>query len=67
MVDEPDNLVLRALRQIDTKLDRLIDDNLEIKTRLGILEQQYASISRRVDRIELRLERMETRLDLVEA
>lgn len=67
MVDEPDNLVLRALRQLDTKLDRLIDDNLEIKTRLGILEQQYASISRRVDRIELRLERMETRLDLVEA
>ena len=66
MVDEPDNLVLRALRRVDEKLDRLIEDNREIKTRLGFLEQQYASLSSRMDRIEFRLDRIEKRLDLVE-
>lgn len=39
----------------------------EIKSRLGMLEQHYASISNRVDRIEMRLERIEKRLDLIEA
>lgn len=64
---EPDSLVLRYLRQIDEKLDRVIEDVRELKTRVGILEQQYASISTRMDRVENRLERIERRLDLVEA
>ena len=66
MADEPDNLVLRAIRRMDEKLDRLIEDIREIKTRLGFIEQQYASVSSRVDRIEFRLDRIEKRLDLVE-
>lgn len=66
MTDEPDNLVLRYLRRIDEKLDLVRADVSELKTRAGLLEQQYASISSRVDRIETRLERIEHRLDLVE-
>ena len=64
---EPDNIVLTYLRRIDEKLDRVIEDVRELKTRVGILEQQYASISTRMDRVENRLERIERRLDLVEA
>jgi septation ring formation regulator EzrA len=66
MADDPDDLTLRYLRSIDTKLDALQSDMREVKTRIGILEQQYASISNRVDRIETRLERIERRLDLVD-
>lgn len=66
MTDEPDNIVLRYLRRLDEKVDALREDNREIKTRLGFLEQQYASVSSRIDRIEHRLDRIERRLDLVE-
>jgi tetrahydromethanopterin S-methyltransferase subunit G len=41
------------------------DDLREIKERLGLLEMQYASLSRRVDKIEERVERIERRLELV--
>ena len=61
-----DNIVLEHLRAIRATLDRHSDDRLEIKGRLGILEQQYASISMRVDRIDERAFRIEKRLDLVE-
>lgn len=37
------------------------------KLGVGILEQQYASMSNRIDRIESRLERIERRLELAEA
>lgn len=67
MADEPDNIILRYLRRMDEKIDGLRDDTREVKTRLGLLEQQYACLSSRVDRIEHRLNRMENRLDLVEA
>ena len=67
MVDEPDNLVLRMLWSMDAKLDRVIEDVAELKTRVGILEAQYASISNRMDRIEGRLDRIEKRLSLVDA
>jgi prefoldin subunit 5 len=67
MAEEPDSLILRYLRPIDEKLDRLAYDVREIKTRVGILEQQYASVSNRIDQIETRLERIETRVGLVEA
>jgi hypothetical protein len=35
----------------------------EITTRVGILEQQYASVSTRIDNIDARLDRIEHRLD----
>lgn len=67
MSDAPDNMVLAFLRRLDEKVDRVSDDMREVKGRLGILEQQYASISTRIDRIETRLERIERRLDLQDA
>ncbi len=67
MAESQDNIVLVYLRRLDEKVDRLADDMREVKARLGILEQQYASVSSRIDRIEARLERIERRLDLQEA
>ena len=61
-----DNLILEYLRQIRSKIDSLSDDMIEVKGRLGILESQYASLSTRLDRIDMWLERVERRLDLHE-
>ena len=66
MAAEPDNIVLEHLRHIRGVVDGLREDNREIKTRLGILEQQYASLSTRIDRIEGRLDRIEKRLELAD-
>ena len=65
--DQPDSMVLVLLRKLDEKLDCVAADLREIKTRVGILEQQYASTSNRIDRIESRLERIERRLELAGA
>ena len=67
MTEEPDSLILRMLRRLDEQMSGLREDNREIKSRLGILEQQYASLSNRVDRIELKIDRIERRLELAEA
>lgn len=67
MAEEPDSLVLRYLRRIDAQVDALREDMREVKTRLGLLEQRYATSSSRIDRLEARLDRIEKRLDLVEA
>jgi predicted nucleic acid-binding Zn-ribbon protein len=58
-------LIYETLRAIQATLARHSEDLREIKERLGILEMQYASLSRRVDKIEERVERIERRLDLV--
>lgn len=65
MLDEPDSLVFRYLR-IDAQVDGMREDMREVKTRLGLLEQQDATSPSRIDRIEARLDRIEKRLDLVE-
>jgi hypothetical protein len=67
MSGDPENLVLTYLRRIDTKVDGLRADMVEVKQRIGFLEEQYASISRRVDRIGGDVERIKTRLDIVDA
>ncbi|MGE3064359.1 MAG: hypothetical protein AB7K67_02145 [Hyphomicrobiaceae bacterium] len=67
MADEPENLLLHILRNVDAKVDRIAADLKEIKVRTGILEQQYANMSNRIDRIEDRLERIENRLGLIDA
>lgn len=54
-----DNIVLEHLRHIRGAVDGLRDDMREVKQRLGILEHQYASISNRLDRVDLRIERIE--------
>jgi predicted nucleic acid-binding Zn-ribbon protein len=61
-----ESLILEHLRAIRASVDRLVDDMQEVKGRLGILEQQYASISTRLDRIDERVTRIEKRLELVE-
>ena len=67
MSGDPENLVLTYLRRIDTKVDGLRTDMIEVKQRIGFLEEQYASLSRRVDRIGGDVERIKMRLDLVDA
>jgi predicted nucleic acid-binding Zn-ribbon protein len=48
-------------------IDGMRDDIREVKQRLGNLENQYASISTRTDRMDGRIERIERRLDLTDA
>ena len=58
-------LIYETLKAIQGTLARHSDDLREIKERLGILEMQYASLSRRIDKIEERDERIERRIELV--
>jgi predicted nucleic acid-binding Zn-ribbon protein len=67
MSTEGDNLVLEHLCHIRMAVDETRHDMREVKTRVGILEQQYASMSNRIDRIEYRLERIESRIGLIDA
>lgn len=67
MTDEPDNIVLRMLRKIDEKLDLLVADVADIKTRTTNTEEALAGVNRRLDRLEQRVQRIEKRLDLVDA
>ena len=67
-------LIFETLKAIQRTLSRHTDDLHEIKERLGILETQvaglaaqYASLSNRLDRMDLRIERIERRLDLQDA
>jgi predicted nucleic acid-binding Zn-ribbon protein len=66
MTDETANLILEHLRRMRLSIDRLEENMIEVKQRLGHLEAQYATISNRMDRIDLRLDRIEKRLDLLE-
>ncbi len=59
MTDGPDNLPLRYLRKIDEKLDLVLAWIKELTTRTGHLEQMYAGVSTRVDRIDSRTDRIE--------
>jgi predicted nucleic acid-binding Zn-ribbon protein len=59
-------LIYETLKRMQETLALHSQYHLETKERLGFIEQQYASISRRIDRIDERLERVERRLDLVE-
>ncbi|MCB1414417.1 MAG: hypothetical protein KDJ76_14935 [Xanthobacteraceae bacterium] len=64
---EAENLVLEHLRHIRGAVDAMRDDMREVKSRLGILESQYANLSNRMDRLDMRVERIERRLELSEA
>ena len=73
MADEPENLVLRYLRSIDAKLDRVIEDVQDLKVRMTSVEQRLASVEmsiagvqHRIDRVEQRLDHIEKRLELVD-
>ena len=64
---DSDNIVLEHLRHIRGAVDGLRDDMREVKSRLGILESQYANLSNRLDRVDGRIERIEQRLNLTDA
>jgi hypothetical protein len=57
MSEERGDLILEHLRAIRSKIGDLNTSMVEVKERLGCLDALYASISRRVDRIDSRLER----------
>ncbi|MFN7598222.1 MAG: hypothetical protein ACK5PT_16075 [Cereibacter sp.] len=59
--------IFKTLKSIQATLSKLVDDIHEVKERLGIIEMQYASLSNRMDRMDLRIERIERRLGLIEA
>jgi len=39
MATEPDNIVLQYLRRFDEKLDRVVDEMLDVKVRLTAVEE----------------------------
>lgn len=51
-------LIYETLKRMQDTLALHTQYHLETKERLGFIEQQYASISRRIDRIDERLERV---------
>lgn len=67
MSDQPRDLVLDTLRAIRGDLGELRTDMAEVKERLGIQETQYASLSRRMDRLGGDMEQVRKRLGLIEA
>ena len=74
MSDEPDSIVLRYLRRIDERTERLEADMKDMKTRLTSVEEQVSllrsdtvHVQHRLDRVEDRLGRIEKRLDLIHA
>lgn len=67
MSDPGADLMLDLLRAIRAEQAEIRTDLAEIKERLGILESQYASLSRRMDRLVGDIEQVKRRLGLIEA
>jgi hypothetical protein len=66
-IAEPGNLMSVHLRRMSEQMESLCEDDREIKTWLGILEQRSACSSNRIDRIQPCLDRIESRSDIFEA
>lgn len=66
MSDARADLMLDLLRAIRAEQAEIRPDLAEIKERLGIVESQYASLSRRVDRLGGDMEQVKRRLGLIE-
>jgi hypothetical protein len=81
MTDQFENPVLTYLRQIEDKLDRLIDNSHDLKRCINTVERQLGELrvdlagasvrmdrlDRRIDSIGLRLDCIERRLDITPA
>lgn len=78
MSDAPENLMLRYLRRLDERTERMAEDLREVKHRLSTVEAQvgqllaneqshYAATMARQDQTDTRLDRIERRLDLTDA
>jgi hypothetical protein len=61
---ETDNIVVEHLRHIRSTVDDMRDDIRDTKQLIGRLENHCASMSNRLDRMDVRIER---RLDLTDA
>jgi archaellum component FlaC len=62
-----DNVLLEHLRHIRGAIVDVRDDIHEMKLHIGGLESQYANMSNKLDRMDVRIERIERRLDLTDA
>ena len=81
MADEPENLVQHYLRSLDSRVNRVINDIGEVKTRLTSIETRITSLEasgvqvherldgmqQQLDNVGNRLDRIERRLDLTGA
>jgi hypothetical protein len=70
MSDGPESLVLRFMRQVEARLDRVIDDLADIKVRVMNVEENLVVLNRRAYQTDLRIERIERnerRLDVTES
>ena len=74
MTDNVENMTLKFLRRLDTRLYRLERDLGDIKLRATATEEHLASImmsmagvNARMDKIDERLSHVERRLDLTDA
>jgi hypothetical protein len=65
MADIEDS-ILEHWRHVHTGVDDLREDMRKTKSRLGHLEEQYAFLTRPLDRLDKRMERVERRLELVD-
>ena len=67
MSDTPDNPVLERLREIRQLLGEVKEDTAETRLRIGMLEEGYASLSPRLDRLGGDVEYIKRRLGLADA
>jgi hypothetical protein len=74
MVDEPENIVLRALNRIGEQNDTILRKLDEVITRLSAVERHiagikvdYAATQLRLDNLDRRIERIERRFERTEA
>jgi predicted nuclease with TOPRIM domain len=66
LIQELCQRILTGQREIGRQLDELRTDVQEIKGRVSMLEQQYASLSHRIDRLGGSQLRIERRLGLID-
>jgi len=62
-----ESLALELLRAMRANIAEIKADMIEVKERLGLLESQYAGMSRRIDRLGGDVELIKRRLDIVPA
>ena len=64
---QPDDIILEHLLHIRRAVEDTRKDVLEILQGAVGLQNQYADVSKRLDRMDFRVERIEQRLDLTDA
>ena len=64
---QPDDIILEHLLHIRRAVADTRKDVCEILQSAGGLQNQYANMSKRLDRMDVRIERIERRLDLTDA